>query len=124
MCNGYSVCGLVGGHVLTVVALVTRLWPRALSEVARFSQCDMPTHNFHAIFLFFYVLLHYTTLLLSFRPKFSSVSVSIFIGLGWAGAGEKTLVSALEIYDSNDHERAGMGSTYCGKNYRVGMRTK
>lgn len=67
-------------------------------------QCDMPTHNFHAI-LFFLPLCF---IILCFRPKFSVVSVSIFIGF-WLG--EETFVSAFEIYDSNDHERAGMGST-------------
>lgn len=65
----------------------------------RYAYTQFPCNSF-----FFASMLHYTR----FRPKFSVVSVSIFIGF-WLG--EETFVSALEIYDSNDHERAGMGST-------------
>lgn len=56
-------------------------------------------------------MLHYTLLSTQIFCSFSFNFHRFFFFFGGWGLVEETFVSALEIYDSNDHERAGMGST-------------
>lgn len=57
-------------------------------------------------------MLHYTLLSTQIFCSFSfNFHRFFFFGGGGRWLLEETFVSALEIYDSNDHERAGMGST-------------
>lgn len=72
----------------------------------RYAYTEIPC-DFRLFCFLFASMLHYT--LLS-TQIFCSFSFN-FHRFGVGGLLEETFVLAFEIYDSNDHERAGMGST-------------
>lgn len=116
--NGYFVCWLVGGHVLAVLPLVRSL--KLADFTMRYAYTEFPCNFFFCFLLCFIIL--------CFRPKFSVVSVSIFIGFffffwGWG----KRRLSRLSRFTTRMTMNVlvwGVRSAHCGKNYRVGMRTK
>lgn len=118
--NGYFVCWLVGGHVLAVLPLVRSL--KLADFTMRYAYTEFPCNFFCFVFR-----LPLCFIILCFRPKFSVVSVSIFIGfffffLGVGAAGRDVCLGSRDL--RLEWPWTCWYGEYGGKNYRVGMRTK